>query len=426
MEKKLEKLPREILELIRLAGDVAKANGMRAYLVGGFVRDLLLGRQNFDLDIVAEGDGIKFAEELSVPLRARLVKHKRFGTATLHLGGALKVDIASSREESYAQPACLPKVSPGALKSDLCRRDFTINAMALDISRDDFGRLVDVFDGQSDLKAKKIRVLHDISFIDDPTRMLRAVRFEQRFSFRIEKHSLELLRSAAKQGLLQRVEPQRLRDELILLLKEPDPIRQIKRVDSLLGFAFVDNRLKLSPKTYSLLASAAKVMEWFNHAYPHHRKIESWLVYLMGLLDPLSKERALAVCRKFAIRRGEEMRILSAKRLEVKLLKALSAPKIRPSRSFALLEPLSYEAIILLKAKAGKKARKAIDDFFARLHGTRLHISGHDLARMGIKPGPEYQKIFTRILRAKVDGSVKNKEEEIELLKKIKVPRLNT
>ncbi|MBM3255763.1 MAG: CCA tRNA nucleotidyltransferase, partial [Candidatus Omnitrophica bacterium] len=185
MKNYLNNLSREFRDLIAKASDISAKVNMPAYLVGGFVRDLMLGEKNLDLDIVVEGDGIRFAEELAAALGAGLIRHVRFGTATILIGVDSKIDIATSRREHYPKPAALPLVQKGGLKDDLARRDFSINAMAISINKTSFGELIDFFGGPADLSRKKIRVLHSRSFIDDPTRVLRAVRFEQRYAFGI-------------------------------------------------------------------------------------------------------------------------------------------------------------------------------------------------------------------------------------------------
>ncbi|MFC1630994.1 hypothetical protein ACFL2I_00360, partial [Candidatus Omnitrophota bacterium] len=178
-----QKLPPRIISLIRKIGAIGQDHGFPAYLVGGFIRDLLLGADNLDLDIVVEGDGLRFASLLQERIVLKVTGHKRFGTATITLPSGFKIDLASARRESYAHPAALPSVSQSSIKEDLFRRDFTINALAMAINRDDFGRLLDLLAGQQDLIKKKIRVLHDRSFIDDPTRIIRAIRFAQRYNF---------------------------------------------------------------------------------------------------------------------------------------------------------------------------------------------------------------------------------------------------
>jgi tRNA nucleotidyltransferase (CCA-adding enzyme) len=420
MKKYLEKLPRDIRHLIAIAGEAAHSQNMPAYLVGGFVRDLILEVKNLDLDIVVEGDGIKFAEILSQKLGAGLVRHKRFGTATILISKHLKVDIATARSERYPKAAELPEVTCGILKDDLLRRDFTINAMAVSINREDFGRFIDCFDGKKDLAEKKIRVLHGLSFIDDPTRILRAIRFEQRYGFRIEPKTLGLLRQAKKLKMLEKVQPQRLRDELILMLKEEGPLKQLKRVNELAGFDFIKPGLSLSKKSLVFMKSIENQINWFNNKFSGHRQLESWVIYLIGLMEPLDISSIKLICRRYAFRRGEEIRLLTYKTIKPALIRELGSDKVKPSRIFRLLEPLSYEVIILIRAKfKSAKIRKHTEDFFGVYNGTRIHVSGEDLRGNGLEPGPFYQKIFHKVLDAKLDGVVKTKAEELELVKRI-------
>ena len=420
MRKYLKRLPKEIQDLISQASDSAYSNNMSVYLVGGFVRDLILGVKNLDLDIVVEGDGIKFAEVLSQKLNVGLIRHRRFGTATVILKKHLKVDIATARQEYYPQPAHLPEVTCGVLEDDLMRRDFTINAMAISINRQDFGRFVDCFGGRQDLANKKIRILHNLSFIDDPTRILRAIRFEQRYNFKIEPKTLKLLRDANESKMLKRVSRERLRDELILILEEGHPLKPLNRTKELIGFDFINSGLSLSKKTLVFLRSVESQISWFKKKYPKRRNLDAWLIYFIGLIDQLNINNIKLICKKFAFRRGEEKRILIYKKLNPKFIKELSRDKIKASRVFSFLEPLSYEVIILIKAKfKNSNLRKNIEDFLEIYNGTRLYISGADLHKLGLTPGPYYQKIFHRVLNAKLNGLVKTKKEELGLINRI-------
>ncbi|MFA5275849.1 MAG: CCA tRNA nucleotidyltransferase [Candidatus Omnitrophota bacterium] len=420
MKKYLKKLSNETQGIIRLAADTARKNNLRVYLVGGFVRDLILNVGNSDLDIVVEGDGIKFAEELSAILGLKLTRHKKFGTATIDLGEHLKVDIASARSEIYPYPASLPVVKAGTLKEDLFRRDFSINAMAISINPSDFGTLIDYFSGKHDLADRKIRVLHDLSFIDDPTRILRGIRFEQRYDFKIEPHTLSLLKDAVKQESLSQVSPHRIRDELILIFKEKDPVKEIRRISRLTGFAFIHKKISVSLKTYSLLNFARQEINWFNETYPRHRRLDIWLIYFMALLDKLSLKEVLGACKKFALKKGEEIRILSFKNAESRLYVSLNKKRLLASEIFYMLEPLSYEVIILLLAKyKTSKLLKNIKVFFDALNGARIFTSGHDLRRLGLTPGPAYQELFAKVLEAKLNGKVSTKTEELELIRKL-------
>lgn len=426
MEEYLKKLSPSIRQLIELAKNAAAQTGMQAYLVGGCVRDMLLGARNLDVDVVVEGDGIAFAyaslalaEAKGTSLgAARIVRHSRFGTATIIFKDGLKIDVASSRKEIYPEPGALPRVTPGSLEDDLKRRDFTINAMAIKLGG--AGTLVDLFGGAADLRHGRIRVLHAKSFVDDPTRMLRAIRFEQRYGFAIEPATLGYFKEAASSGMLSRVSPHRLRDEFVLMLKEEKPLLQILRTERLLGFAFLSPGIRITSETRRLLVSVGHEINWFRKSFPRHRELDAWLVYLMGLLDPLPAQEVSSLCRRLGLRSGEEKRLVAHKKNESLLLARLAARAARPSDIFALLEPLSYETIILLRAKAKSSvARRRMAQFLEIYNGMRLCISGEDLRRLGIAPGPYYKKIFTKVLDAKLNGQVKTPQEELEFIRRI-------
>ncbi len=434
MKKYLDNLAPEIKKLIELCSKTAEEEGFKAYLVGGFVRDLILGVPNLDLDIVVEGDGIKFAEELALRFKAGLVRHRRFGTATVTLGPNSKIDpstslrvdgersrtidIASAREECYPEPACLPSVKSGTVKDDLKRRDFSINAMAISLNQEDYGGLIDFFNGLDDLRYKKIRILHALSFIDDPTRILRAIRFEKRYNFRLEATTLKHLKEAVKLKMLEHVEPQRLRDELILVLKEEWPIKPIKRIQQLAGFSFIHPRLILAKNNFQLLQSARKQALWFKKAHPQRRTLEAWLIYLMALFEALKIKDIKAVLETFVFSKGEEKRIITCKKISKNFIHKLSKKEIKPSIIFHSLDSLSYEAILLLKAKyKNKHFNKHIEDFLKIYNSLRLSVTGHDLAKLGFKPGPQYQKIFLKLFNASLDGRIHNKEEELGFIK---------
>jgi tRNA nucleotidyltransferase (CCA-adding enzyme) len=420
MKDYLKRLPREVLELIYSSRTVASKNNMHVYLVGGFVRDLLLGVKNFDLDIVVEGDGLKFAEDYATMLKGKLVRHRRFGTATIILRHNLKIDIATARREIYPQPASLPVVTRSNLKDDLARRDFTINAMAISVMDDDFGRLIDFFEARNDLADKKIRVLHALSFIDDPTRILRAIRFEGRYNFRIEAVTLRFLKESAKLKMLEKVEPQRLRDELILILKEEEPLKELRRIKRLFGFSFINPRLFISKSDDNLLSSIERQIHWFKKSFPERRQLDTWIIYFMGLTSSLQAEDVENICTKFVFRRGEEKIISSYRKIFKKLVSKLSRNKVNPAEIFHLLEPLSYEVTLFIKAKyKNHNLQKHIADFFEIYNGMKICISGDDLRRLGVIPGPFYQKVFTKVLNAKLEGLVKTKDDELVLIKRL-------
>ena len=278
----LNRMPARPLHLLTQIGRLADERGVSVYLVGGVVRDLLLKRENWDLDLTVEGDGIAFARLVADRYGAGLAVFERFATARLAFPDGLKMDIATTRQESYAQPALLPTVQPASIEEDLSRRDFTINAMAVQLNPRQFGRLLDPWEGQRDLQARTIRVLHAGSFQDDPTRIFRAVRFEQRFGFRLERTTVRLLAQAASRNLIQRLSGPRLQNEILLLFAERDPVRAIARLEQLKLLRFLHRRLCYTKKVQQVVAAVPKALAWWARRFPDS-VIDRPIVYLMAL-----------------------------------------------------------------------------------------------------------------------------------------------
>lgn len=420
MNKYLDQLPLKLKKIIRLATQVSERTRCPAYLVGGFVRDLILQVANFDLDITVEGDGVAFAKKLAQKLNAKIIIHERFKTATLILIDGLKVDIATTRQESYPQPAALPVVSSGSLQVDLYRRDFTINAMAISIAKFRQQKLIDPFGGKEDLEKGLIRILHEQSFSDDPTRILRAIRFQQRFHFKFEPKTLLLLKQAVKGGLLNQVHPHRLRDDLILMLKENDPSGEIKKLSVLGGLSIVCENLKFNKNIQNLFRSTREQLGWFIKNYPTRRRLDHWVIYLSILLKPLNLTQVKIATARLGLRKGEAKRIIGYHQKSEKIIQELSKKGITPAHIFSLLEPLSYEEIILLRVVCrNKHLKQYISDFLKIYNGMKLYTRGEDLAVLGISPGPKYQKIFAQVLAAKLNGKIKSKIQELTLIKKL-------
>jgi tRNA nucleotidyltransferase (CCA-adding enzyme) len=419
MSKYLKNLPPQLLKIIELAKEVSFKLGCKSYLVGGCVRDLILKRKNFDLDISVEGDGINFANTLASCINAKVVRHQRFGTATVISPEGFKIDVASCRKEYYSKPAMLPEVVKGDIKDDLSRRDFTINAVAIEIYPETEAGIIDFFGGYSDILRKKIRVLHERSFIDDPTRILRAIRFEQRFGFNIERNTLRLIKEAVLLGMFQKLSPHRLRDELILIFKEETALEAIHRIEELVGWDVLIPGIKLNKRKITLLNSVKRVILWYNKEFPHKRKLDSWLMYMICLLDGATKSKIDSFLNRFSFKRGERKRILSYVIKEKKLRKTLRK-KLKPSKVYMHLQPLSYEVILLLLAKSkDKNIKKNIEDFLKIYNNVRLKISGKDLKELGISEGPDYQTILKKLLYAKLDRGINTKEKELSFVRSL-------
>ncbi|MBI5123843.1 MAG: CCA tRNA nucleotidyltransferase [Candidatus Omnitrophica bacterium] len=409
------------MSLLKRIEVLSKSLGCKAYLTGGTVRDLILGTESIDIDIVIEGDAIAFGEKLAHELHGIIISHKKFGTCTVTTPEYLRIDFAAARKETYALPAALPSVEFSSLKDDLIRRDFTINAMAVSLNEHDFGVLIDFFDGVGDLERKIIKSLHDRSFIDDPTRILRAIRFAERLKFTIDAHTANLMRKSIEKEIYKKLEEVRLRDEIILILKESARYGILKKMEEFHALKIIHPYLKLHKDLRQMFSAIDEASAWYQENSPRKRIIEKWLIYLMMLFEEVSYDGTLYFSNKFEFKRGERLRIMSFKKNGHKILKTLNAKrKILPSKIYHLLEPLSHEVTLLLMAVSRSDTGKGrIMEFFHKYNGMRTLARGDDIKALGVKAGPHFAKIMHKILYKKLDGILKTKEEELEYARKL-------
>lgn len=418
-----ERFPDRIHDLLIEFGKVGDLLGYAVYAVGGFVRDLLMRVDNFDVDIVVEGDGIRFAEEFEKRFPCRIRTHKKFGTAIILFPDGLKVDVATARIEVYDSPAALPTVERGSIKMDLYRRDFTINALAIQLNPKSFGELIDFFGGLRDIKEKVIRVLHNLSFVEDPTRVFRAIRFEQRFGFQIGKHTQHLLKNAVKMGFLDRLSGGRILSELILILQEENPIPALKRMGDFHLLPLLHPHLKWEEGMQTLFEQIYHVVSWFDLLFLEER-YERWLIYFYGLIDFLKEGEIDELCQRLAMNEKIRNRVAEGKRqADQALLQIFSwiQAEFQPKRSeiYTLLDPLSTESKLFMMAKTSQMpTRRYISLYFTQLKDTKPLLKGRDLIQMGIKPGPTIRKTLADLLKARLDEQVITRQDEMEYIAK--------
>jgi tRNA nucleotidyltransferase (CCA-adding enzyme) len=414
-----ERFPADVRAAFRMVGEVADKAGFPVYLVGGIVRDLFLRVTNLDIDIVVEGDGIVFAGMLVKHAGGHMKTHLKFGTAVVVLPNGLKLDIATARLEYYESPAALPTVELSSIKKDLYRRDFTVNTLAVRLNRQRSGELIDFFGGLRDIKEKTLRVLHSLSFVEDPTRVLRAIRFEQRFDFKLSKHTENLIKSAVNMKLFNRLTGKRIHTELILLFSEAEPLKVLRRMKQFDLLKFLHPDLKATAETDRLFTGIGETLTWFRLLFLD-LTVETWYVFFLGLLDRL-KDRALDETLErlsIPVRTRERMRHGRRRYREV-LAAFYKEPKLAPSRIYDLLTTLDTELLLLMMAKAKQeKAKKYISLYLTRLRTVKVELSGDDLKKLGIPPGPRYKKILAELLDAKLDGLVHNRDEEMAFVRK--------
>jgi len=414
-----EHLPKEIVRLLKDLGAVAEEMKVNAYVVGGFVRDIFLRRENLDIDLVIEGDGIEFAKRVASKHNGRVRIHKTFGTAVITFPSGFKVDVASARLEYYEYPAALPKVEVSSIKLDLYRRDFTINTLAIRLNPSFFGEMIDFFGARKDIKEKTIRVIHNLSFVEDPTRILRAIRFEQRFGFRIGKLTLSLIENAVKLNFLNRLDGRRLFSELVLMLQEDEVILNIRRMNKLNILPFIHTKITFNDSTRVLLENISEVINWCELSFLEE-KYERWKVYFLGLIDNLDKNEVLSLCERLSMSGKEQQEILRLRKHHSEVLVKIAKQRgMSNSEWYHLLSPLSTEYLLYLMAKVAKKeTKKAVSTFLTQLRHTKVKTTGEDLKRLGFPPGKLYKKILDSLLDAKLDGKIRSKSEEIAFVRK--------
>ncbi len=427
LAKKISRmLPEELTLVMKRIGALSGSLGFRAFAVGGLVRDLVLGTINTDLDVVVEGDAIELGHALVRELNGKIVLHRKFGTCSIVDEDGLKIDLATARKETYEKPAALPTVKFSSIEDDLSRRDFTINAMAISINRSSVGDLIDLHGGIRDLDRRSIRVMHENSFIDDPTRILRAVRFESRFGFIISHHTEELMKSAIGRSIFGRVSRQRMRDELILMLQDRAPLAAIRRMACFGGLKFIHPAINIDRDLVKLCDSIDAAYAIHGCSSGRKRAPDKWLMYLMALSEGLTYSQVSAICNKFVFRGYEKTALLSYKSRAHAATKLLGSKRdLAPSRIYRLLEPLSREVILLIMARAalvGSNAKAPlvsarVEAFLTKYDGTSLRISGDDLKAMGLKVGPAFKMILNKVLYDKMDGKLKSKKDELEYVR---------
>jgi len=415
-----ERLPVHVMNLLVSVGQSASRLGLSAYVVGGFVRDLFLFRHNEDIDIVIEGDGIAFAREFARENGARINAYAKFGTAVVIFPDGFKIDVASARMEYYEFPAALPTVESSSIKLDLFRRDFTINTLAVRLNPENFGDLIDFFGGLRDIKGKVIRILHNLSFVEDPTRAFRAIRFEQRFGFTIGKLTAGLIKNALKMGFFKQLSGRRVFSEFSHILSEENPIAALTRLQEFDLLSVIDSRIRIDKKLFSDLESAKSVLAWYDLLYIDE-KIEKWSVYFMILLQKLDFESSLELCRRFEIPPRQIKMFTEGRRDADAALADLYRLKknIRNSLLYEKLKNFKTELVLYMMAIARTDTvKRAISLYMTDLRDIRPALSGRDLRGMGIRPSPLFGRIFKALIAEKLDGNIKTRDEELAFVKK--------
>ena len=418
-----DKFSERHFKLLKTIGDLADKLNVSAFAVGGFVRDLLLDRVNLDIDIAIEGNGITFARELAAVLRGRIHAHHKFQTAlvifTNDEGVEERIDIATARLEYYESPGALPTVELSSIKMDLSRRDFTINALAIKLNTGCFGELVDPFGAQRDIKDKSVRVLHSLSFIEDPTRIMRAIRFEKRFGFRIEAQTEKLIKNCIQLGMFQKISGARVFNELKHIFDEKSPLLCLERMDAFGILNLINPQLKLFPSKIELLTNTEEILSWYKLLYMKEQP-ENWKVFLMGLCPNAKYKELSEVLEFFKFNEKSRVDFLSmreATRIAGRnLLQWQKNEGKKMGELYRVLRHVPLEGLLhMMTHNSLNITKKMLSHFISRLRNLTLDVTGNDLIDLGAEHGPEIGITLKMLLEAKADGKVETREEQLHL-----------
>jgi len=401
------RLPGPVIQLVRTVGRTAARCGFNSYLVGGIVRDILLNRPSADIDIMVDGDAVRLAAQMAGQAEGKLTIHKTFGTATFKLG-KYRMDLSTCRSETYDRPGALPKVKPGDLREDLFRRDFGVNAMAICINPGRLGLLIDYYGGSQDLEDRLIRILHGKSFQDDATRIMRAVRYEQRLDFKLEHSTLKLLRHDLE--MLDTISSDRLKHEVMLWLGEADPGKIVRRA----------SHLGILQKLHPALKWNRNMQVAFSRSATSNAAGNPVITYFCLLVYQLGEDALYELLQRLNLL-GSRYDLLSHQGLALKEKQAmLGNPSIKNSELYFLLrdtDPVVLQTVWLCPNPP--IVRKNLHLFLTKLRHVKTLLTGNNLTMLGIKQGPLMGAILKKMLTARLDGVIKTRAEEEKLARRL-------
>lgn len=424
-------LPMERVSLLRKIADETVEQRAALYIVGGFVRDLLLDQPSLDFDLVVEGDAIALGKSLAQRYGGRVTSHGRFGTAKWHLreislpengkklaaSGLHELDLVSARTEFYTYPTALPTVERGSIKLDLHRRDFTINTLALRLDGNHYGELHDYWGGMEDLYEGIVKVLHSLSFVDDPTRILRAVRFEQRLNFSIDNRTMELLLEA--RPLVERLSGDRIRHELNHIFRDPMAAKIMRRLQNLELLEFIHPSLNWDEWLTNRLDEIKSIHP---ENYPDPEKaydlgdLRNKLSYMLWMLR-LNHDELTQVFKRLKLSMVLAKEIQAANRV---YRNHHEFKELTPSQITNFLDEIPNLAIYCVQlAVSDADIKELFHKYLKEWSFIRSSVDGNDLKKLGIPPGPDYRRILGRLRDAWLDGEIKCRDDEQALLQSL-------
>ncbi len=415
-----ERMPRHIIMMLHQGGALAASMGYNIFLVGGIVRDMVMRIDNLDIDLVVEGDGIAFAKAFAPSVGGRCAVHEKYKTAVITLKDGTHIDVATARTEYYKHPGGYPIVEQSTLKLDLYRRDFTINTMAICLTPQRFGELIDFFGAQRDIKEKRIRVLHALSFVEDPSRILRAVRFEKRYGFTLGKQTLSLVHAAVRSGLLSSIPGRRISHEIRQVLSEEDPLPSLERLKELEVLEAIHPDIILNTGIREDFTRVRETISWFNLLYTHEQ-YRSWFIYLLAMVEQMKPKRIIAICQRLGLTDENVRNILTARSRVNAVLRDLStAERKTPATAVKILEKARLEEVLYAMSKTkSPEIKELISSFITTWRAYRPPVTGKDLIGLGYRKGRRLGNALRLIRDKGLNGEIKDFKDAMKLARKL-------
>jgi tRNA nucleotidyltransferase (CCA-adding enzyme) len=412
-----QSLPSVTHEVLMAVGVLSRDMGCGTYLVGGIVRDIVIGRRNIDLDITIDGDGPAVARAFAAKTGASFKGPTKFGTCKVESKAFGPVDFAMTRKERYRRPGALPEVERSGITEDLLRRDFTINAMAISVNPEDYGRLIDPFDGLGDISGQRLRILHDQSFADDPTRILRGIRFAARYRFRFEAGTLRHLKRSVADGCLLSVSGKRLYNELRLVCTEDEAYRGLLLLDRYQVLRAIDGGLTFGQGRVHRLRSVSHALEAVEKL-AGRGSIVRWKCWFGSLFVGLGRSRTHKLVTFFNLP-GDVRGVCTwvSGRLRGTATALAKLDERNAYRISKILKKVPPEALVHLYAACGRHERDLIRRYLTRWRAVKPSLSGGEIASMGLGQSPMVGRILEQILKLRLQGVLEDRNQEVEYVR---------
>lgn len=414
IKDKLNYFPERILNLLKIAGQIAEQENSKLFLIGGMIRDLMLDRENYDLDLVLEGDLKNFLDHFSKEIDSKISYNEQFGTASINLKSKFSIDFATSRKEEYLNSGALPRVEKTNILEDLFRRDYTVNALALSLNPDDWGKLYDFFSAREDLQKKQLKALHRFSFLDDPTRIIRGVRLALDLDFTFENETRKLIKEALKLGDFSELSSARVFKEIKIMFEGKFDKDTVNLISEFPIFKLMYNNFEFKEKYKEIFSNIKKYMNKYRKlGYNINKELLFMAIFFNDI--PVEKYNDLNLTRRerniFDIDVNEIINKLNKELNKVEITKIISNIK-------------KEELLYVLAVTNNEKLKENVDLYYEELRDVNINIDGHDLIEMGIEPGPKIKEILQKVWQKKLNKEIETEEEERKFVCKLINKRL--